>query len=234
MRKDRMPQAGKALLIGFGASLTLAGCAAESVETAGTRTAAAETAPAAGEARPGAIRTGAQISGMAGQYAGPRPGGAVATGASAWVPAAPPPAFVVTQLPPAAPPAPPPAAVQNRQPAPAPAPRPAADASQVVRPEAEAPESPAPAASAAPALSAATRDAGRRLFATYSCGTCHALADAGAGGAIAPSLDNPTLTRDFVIDVVTTGRGAMPSFDGQMSDQEIATLADYIVGAARR
>ena len=234
MRNDRMPQAGKALLLGFAASLALAGCTAESVETAGTRTAAADTGPTAGEAHPGVIRTGAQISEMAAQYVGPRPGAVPAAGASAWVPAAPPPAFVATELPPAAPPAPPPAAVANRQPAPAPAPRPAADASQIVRPEAAAPDSPAPSASAAPQLSAATREAGRRLFTNYSCGTCHIFADAGASGPVGPSLDNPSLTRDLVIDVVTTGRGAMPSFAGQMSEQEIATLADYIVGAARR
>lgn len=228
MRNNRMPKAGKALLIGV--SLAVAGCAADSVGTAGARTAFAESTPAAGQAQPGAIRTGAQTSGMAAQYSGRRAGRAVGTGASAWVPPAPAPAFVITQLPPAAPPPLPPAAVQNRQSGSAPSP--AADASQIVGPEAAAPQSPAPAATPAP--SATTREAGRRLFANYSCGTCHTFADAGAAGAIGPSLDNPGLTRDIMIDVIKTGRGAMPSFGGQMSDQEIATLADYIVGARSR
>src|SRR5690606_29825557 len=130
-------------------------------------------------------------------------GPVVATGASAWVKPAPAPAFVATGAPPPAdPPAPPPAAVANRQPAsPAPA-RPPAPASAIARPEAAA-----PAASPDPGV----REAGLALFNNYSCGACHALADANAGGSIGPSLDrNPRLTRAFAIDVITNGRGAMP------------------------
>jgi mono/diheme cytochrome c family protein len=73
------------------------------------------------------------------------------------------------------------------------------------------------------------REAARELFHTYSCSACHALADAGAGGSIGPTLDNPSMSRDFVIDRIANGQGAMPSFSGQLSDEEIALLADYIV-----
>ena len=73
------------------------------------------------------------------------------------------------------------------------------------------------------------REAARELFHAYSCSACHALADAGASGSIGPTLDNPTLTRDFVIGRIAKGQGAMPSFSGQLSDEEIALLADYIV-----
>ena len=91
------------------------------------------------------------------------------------------------------------------------------------------PEAAAPGAQSA-SRDLAVRDAGLELFNTYSCGACHALADAGAGGSIGPSLDrNPRLARAFAIDVITNGRGAMPSFAGQMTDDEIAILADYIV-----
>ena len=72
---------------------------------------------------------------------------------------------------------------------------------------------------------------GRELFNTWSCSACHALTDAGSAGAVGPSLDNPKLTRDFIIARVSNGQGAMPSFGGQISDQEISTLADYIVTA---
>jgi mono/diheme cytochrome c family protein len=75
------------------------------------------------------------------------------------------------------------------------------------------------------------REAARELFHAYSCSACHALADAGAGGSIGPSLDNPTLTRDFVMGRIANGQGAMPSFKGQLTDEEIAVLADYIVEA---
>ncbi|WP_328598105.1 c-type cytochrome [Croceibacterium salegens] len=73
------------------------------------------------------------------------------------------------------------------------------------------------------------KDAARDLFNTYSCSACHSLTDAGATGSVGPSLDDPALTRDFIIGRVTNGQGAMPSFGGQLSDDEIALLADYIV-----
>lgn len=76
------------------------------------------------------------------------------------------------------------------------------------------------------------RDAARELFHAYSCSACHALADAGAGGSIGPTLDNPTLTRDFVFGRIANGQGAMPSFKGQLADEDIALLADYIVEAS--
>jgi mono/diheme cytochrome c family protein len=76
------------------------------------------------------------------------------------------------------------------------------------------------------------REAARELFHSYSCSACHALTDAGAGGSIGPTLDNPSLTRDFVIGRIADGQGAMPSFKGQLADEEIALLADYIVEAS--
>lgn len=71
--------------------------------------------------------------------------------------------------------------------------------------------------------------AGRDLFNTWSCSACHALSDAGSSGAVGPSLDNPNLTRDAIINRVTNGGGPMPSFGGQISEADIAKLADYIV-----
>lgn len=76
---------------------------------------------------------------------------------------------------------------------------------------------------------AVDREAARDLFHSYSCSACHALMDAGAGGSVGPTLDNPALTRDSIIDKVTHGQGAMPGFGGQLTDEEIALLADYIV-----
>lgn len=71
---------------------------------------------------------------------------------------------------------------------------------------------------------------GRQLFNDWSCGSCHVLKDAGGTGHVGPSLDgNANMTKDFVIDRVANGQGAMPGFGGLMSDEEIAVLADYIV-----
>ena len=159
---------------------------------------------------------------MSEQYA-PRAGPFAATGASAWVRPAPPPAFVASGPPLApGPEAPIPAAVANRQPS-----APAAPAPEAIRPEAAAPE-----ASAAPARDPAVRTAGLALFNANSCGTCHAFADAGASGAVGPSLDRKLAVRT-VVNAVTDGRGPMPSFKGAMSDAEILALATYIAQYSR-
>lgn len=191
------------------------------VAEAGRQTGTAAHSPPA----PGPVLTGASTWSMAEQYT-PRAGGMPATGAGAWVPPSPPPAFTVqTPLPPPGAEAPPPAAVANRQPAPA------ASAADVARPEAAAPEAPP----ASPAANPALRTRGVALFNEWSCGTCHVLADAGATGAVGPSLDgNPQLTRAFTIAVIAEGGGAMPGFGGLMSAEEIAALSDYIVAFARR
>ena len=198
----------------------LAACAAQ--ENVAAHHPAAAPLPA-GAPRP----TGASIAAMSDQYAQPRPGPVSAAGASAWVAPAPPPAFAIsTPLPPADPPAPPPAAVANRQPTPRAAPAPPAPA-----PDRRA------AAAAAPTTPPADVDLakGRQLFAQYGCGGCHVLADGGGSGGIGPALDNNSrLTRDYVIGAVSEGRGAMPAFRDQMTAEEIATLAAYVVQAARK
>lgn len=74
-------------------------------------------------------------------------------------------------------------------------------------------------------------DAAREIFHSWSCSACHALADAGSSGAVGPTLNNPELTRELIIDRIANGQGAMPSFGGQIPEEEIALLADYIVAA---
>lgn len=76
---------------------------------------------------------------------------------------------------------------------------------------------------------------GRKLFADASCGTCHALHDAETTGTIGPSLDgNNFLTEELVKSRVTDGQGPMPSFGGQLSDQEIADIAVYVTHVAAK
>lgn len=89
-----------------------------------------------------------------------------------------------------------------------------------------------------PATAAASADVvkkGRELFTNWSCGSCHSLADAGASGHVGPELDGDKgLTKELVINRVTNGQGAMPSFGGQMTDQEIATIAAYVTQVAAK
>lgn len=73
-------------------------------------------------------------------------------------------------------------------------------------------------------------DKARGLFMDWSCGACHALEDAQASGGIGPSFDgNGHLDLAFATDRITNGQGPMPSFAGQLSDEEIDLLAHYIV-----
>lgn len=68
------------------------------------------------------------------------------------------------------------------------------------------------------------------LFGSWSCSTCHALSEAGGYGHIGPSLDgNEAIDEAFIIARVSNGQGAMPGFGGQMSDEEIALVAAYIM-----
>ncbi len=229
----RVPTATLAArLAALSGALVLAACAVEDSRTAASRAPALPTVAAASPSLPapgGIVRSGDSFGSMAKQYM-PRSGPVAATGASAWVPPAPPPAFVVEgPPPPAGPPAPPLAAVANRQPANA---APSTPASESVRPEAAPQGSPTPAPGSAP--NPALRTAGLELFNNFSCGVCHIFADANGGGSIGPSLDrNSRLTREFAIEVIANGSGAMPSFAGQMTDEEIATLADYLVQYSR-
>ena len=83
-------------------------------------------------------------------------------------------------------------------------------------------------------LAAEKVEQGRKLFTDWSCGACHTLADAKASGSIGPALDgNANLDHAFVKQRVTDGQGAMPSFGGQMTDEEIDVLSSYIVHAKK-
>jgi cytochrome c551 len=64
---------------------------------------------------------------------------------------------------------------------------------------------------------------GAAVFAD-NCATCHG--DDGGGG-IGPNLQGVG-NRDFVVTMVTNGGGGMPSFEGQLDDDEIEAVADYV------
>ncbi len=74
--------------------------------------------------------------------------------------------------------------------------------------------------------------AGQEVFADAGCGGCHVLADAGASGAVGPSLDdNAALTEALVVDRVTNGQGGMPSFSDTLTPGEIGDVAAYVMQA---
>lgn len=71
--------------------------------------------------------------------------------------------------------------------------------------------------------------AGETVFASAGCGSCHVLAAAGASGAVGPNLDETKPDAELAVERVTNGSGAMPAFEGQLSEQEIQDVAAYVV-----
>jgi mono/diheme cytochrome c family protein len=71
--------------------------------------------------------------------------------------------------------------------------------------------------------------AGAKVFASAGCASCHTLKAAGATGTIGPNLDDAKPDVKLVTTRVTFGKGVMPSFKGQLSDQQIADVAAYVV-----
>jgi mono/diheme cytochrome c family protein len=83
-------------------------------------------------------------------------------------------------------------------------------------------------------LSAEQVTKARQLFADWSCGACHTLADGGGAGGIGPALDgNTRIDHALVVDRITNGSGPMPSFAGQIPDEDIELLANYVVQAKK-
>ena len=74
--------------------------------------------------------------------------------------------------------------------------------------------------------------AGKSVFTTTAgCAGCHTLKDAGATGNVGPNLDDAKPALSLVVERVTKGKGAMPSFKGRLSDKLIADVAAYVVKA---
>jgi cytochrome c6 len=75
--------------------------------------------------------------------------------------------------------------------------------------------------------------AGKEVFASAGCGTCHTLSDAGTSGAVGPNLDEARPSFDKVVERVTNGSGAMPPFKDRLTEQQIRDVAAYVSGTTR-
>jgi mono/diheme cytochrome c family protein len=70
--------------------------------------------------------------------------------------------------------------------------------------------------------------AGKDVFASSGCGACHVLSAAGATGTVGPNLDEKKPDEALIVDRVVNGKGAMPPFKGQLSDQQIADVVAFV------
>ena len=69
---------------------------------------------------------------------------------------------------------------------------------------------------------------GAALF-SANCASCHTLAAANASGNVGPNLDQLDIPVDAVVAQITNGGGVMPAFGGQLSEDEIQAIAQYVV-----
>ena len=74
--------------------------------------------------------------------------------------------------------------------------------------------------------------AGRDVF-IANCGVCHTLSDAGTSGSVGPVLDGSGLSQDAIEQQVRNGGGAMPAFEGQLSEEEIEDVSAYVAEASQ-
>jgi cytochrome c6 len=76
---------------------------------------------------------------------------------------------------------------------------------------------------------------GKQVFleiAEPQCAICHTLADAGATGDIAPSLDDLQPSAEQVEIVVRDGVDLMPAFEDVLTEEQIKAVAHYVATVA--
>jgi mono/diheme cytochrome c family protein len=92
---------------------------------------------------------------------------------------------------------------------------------------------PATTTKPAPAPSGGDAAAGKAVFESAGCTSCHTLKAAGSNGTVGPNLDDRKPSADKVIERVTNGKGAMPPFKGQLSEKQIQDVAAFVSSATR-
>jgi mono/diheme cytochrome c family protein len=83
-------------------------------------------------------------------------------------------------------------------------------------------------APAGPTLPQGDAGAGKGVFASAGCGGCHTLKAAGSSGTVGPNLDQLAPELSAIQEQVINGGGGMPPYKDQLSDQQIADVAQYV------
>jgi mono/diheme cytochrome c family protein len=81
---------------------------------------------------------------------------------------------------------------------------------------------------AGPTLPQGNASAGRAIFATSGCSACHTMKAANATGTVGPNLDELKPPLDKIQSQVVNGGGGMPPFKGNLSNQQIADVSQFV------
>jgi mono/diheme cytochrome c family protein len=71
-------------------------------------------------------------------------------------------------------------------------------------------------------------EAGEQVFADAGCGSCHTFSAAESTGTVGPNLDEASPSEEEAVETITNGRGAMPAFEGRLSEDEIRAVAAFV------
>ena len=71
--------------------------------------------------------------------------------------------------------------------------------------------------------------AGKDVFASAGCGSCHVFEAAGSNGTAGPNLDEADPSFDEAVEQITNGGGGMPAFGDQLSKEAIRNVAAFVV-----
>ncbi len=77
-------------------------------------------------------------------------------------------------------------------------------------------------------------NAGKRVFRSAGCGSCHTLKEAGTHGVVGGPLDGASLSFDAVRGRVAAGGGGMPAFEGTLSSRQLDDVAAFVSAASQR
>jgi cytochrome c553 len=70
--------------------------------------------------------------------------------------------------------------------------------------------------------------AGKKVFASAGCTSCHTLKAAGSTGNVGPNLDQAKPDEALIRERVTNGAPPMPSFKGQLSAKQIDDVVAFV------
>ena len=99
-------------------------------------------------------------------------------------------------------------------------------------PTASTPAGTTSATTPAPPPAAGDATAGKAVFTSAGCVSCHTLKDAGSTGNVGPNLDTLKPAFAAVKHQVENGGGAMPAFKNSLSAKQIDDVAAYVSSVA--
>jgi mono/diheme cytochrome c family protein len=71
---------------------------------------------------------------------------------------------------------------------------------------------------------------GKQIFTDSGCADCHEFAPAGSGSGSGPGLNGTTLGASEIAAQVRDGGGGMPSFSGDLTEQQIQAVSEFVAG----